>query len=857
MVDYSKWDHMGSSSEDDSDSGFGLSPRGGAIPLQMLAGDGADLVSALLGQLGIVDLEEAAPSSAAKSSAPVRGLDDLSATESKADDMLDVAGLGGAGGAAAPLLLRHVAPLRELAARSPAELFARAGSDDAAQRLFTRLARMLNDGADAEGAELDGAARVRVLEALGDAARERRKRHLVLGALGELSESFEAVLRDHEVGRRKYGRKVGALHSLMLVALCRVLDYNMGAADLLELVSGDAALAMELVVSVAKGAAYEDLLFVALCRLLCGLTQPDTYAQASGLAEDPGSAVAAAAVAQRMSTLVRHAMSANIVAQMSECLAKRFAPAALQPGRPAGAGLASAASAGTGAAGEEQSGAAAPIAVVGTCEHLATVALLGAVHNVYLFAADGAAATEYRQHLLAATPLCAQVVLPYVARCFVLPLRLPPPSGAVGPTSAAPEAAQAPRAPPTLNEDPLLRAGVLVALKVAVTAAFRLKASHKAAAAFAADSAWLTEALLGARGSFWRRPAHAELLSLLLLLNVNTGSLSPPTAGAVVVGGAPVLGALRRALAPLAKAAQATAVVGGDGTDRERERRRGQLCAIADSVEGVDGGDLPVGRDGAGYAALSELLSSMLGEGDAARAAAELAAPAGKGDAPFDGAVGGASAPTVAEAKAVAVSGSSAVSAKAESKAAQAAAAGGMLDDLPQMGSPLSLPRRASVVKDGSSRTTDDERQVRRERRRKRQARRGKREKGAPQGGGAAGAGELAGGDDGGADTAPERFRCAINGHVMKEPVRSPHGQTFERATIEQWLMRQGSICPFTGNELQKSQLVRAEDLESEIAVFHVRRAMAASAQVGAVGSSGTGPRAADDDDDDDDLYDF
>ena len=79
--------------------------------------------------------------------------------------------------------------------------------------------------------------------------------HLVLGALGELSESFEAVLRDHEVGRRKYGRKVGALHSLMLVALCRVLDYNMGAADLLELVSGDAALAMELVVSVAKGAA--------------------------------------------------------------------------------------------------------------------------------------------------------------------------------------------------------------------------------------------------------------------------------------------------------------------------------------------------------------------------------------------------------------------------------------------------------------------------------------------------------------------------------------------------------------------------------------------------------------------------
>ena len=825
----SKWDNLDTGSDSDTDAG------GLPVPLEQLTIGGADLVSALLGQLGIVDLEQAAPPSAAKSSVPARQLDDLSASESKADDMLDVKSLGAAGTAAAPLLVRHLPPLRELAARDPTELFSRAGSDEAAQRLFTRLARVLNDGADGEGAELDGAAKAAVLETLGDAARERRKRHLVLGALGELSESFEALLRDHEAGRRKYGRKVGALHSLMLVALCRVLDYNMGAADLLELVSGDAALAMELVVSVAKGAAYEDLLFVALCRLLCGLTQPETYVQASGLGDNPGSTTAAAAVAKRMSTLVKHAMSANIVAQMSECLANRFGVAAFSMSAAAAA-----------PAPEEEAVSPAASAVVSTMEHLATVALLGAVHNVYLFAADGAAATEYRQHLLAVTPVCSSVVLPYLAKCFVLPLQHQS-------TTSAAEAARALRAPPTLNEDPLLRAGVLVALKVGVTASFRLNTKHVAATEFATSGAWLSEAMLEGRGGFWRCSAHVELLSLLLLLNTNLGSFVPPTVAAGAL--TPLLGSVRRTLEPLAASAHAAG--SGEEADRGastmRERRREQLCALADSVEGIDGGVLPVVRDSVGYRALKDLLLSMLGNGDSA--AADGAKAVGK-DTDV-GAETGASAPSVAEAKALGVSSSTPL-AKVEAKPARAVAAqatGGLLDDLPQLGSPLCLPRRSSSVAGddaAGAAPLDDERQARRERRRKRQAAKAarKREKEQARGAGAASAATVDGAE---ATTVPERFCCAINGHVMKAPVRSPFGHTFERATIEQWLLRQGSVCPFTGNELQKKQLERAEDLENEIAVFHVRRAVASASKLNAVGSGGGAAGGTDDDD----LYDF
>lgn len=45
----------------------------------------------------------------------------------------------------------------------------------------------------------------------------------------------------------------------------------------------------------------------------------------------------------------------------------------------------------------------------------------------------------------------------------------------------------------------------------------------------------------------------------------------------------------------------------------------------------------------------------------------------------------------------------------------------------------------------------------------------------------------------------PEEFLCAINGHIMKDPVRSSRsGLVFEKATIQIWLQTRGQICPIT-----------------------------------------------------------
>lgn len=51
--------------------------------------------------------------------------------------------------------------------------------------------------------------------------------------------------------------------------------------------------------------------------------------------------------------------------------------------------------------------------------------------------------------------------------------------------------------------------------------------------------------------------------------------------------------------------------------------------------------------------------------------------------------------------------------------------------------------------------------------------------------------------------TAPEALRCAIDGKLLGEAVRSPYGHLFERATLERWIALCGSVCPVTGGVLR------------------------------------------------------
>jgi hypothetical protein len=102
----------------------------------------------------------------------------------------------------------------------------------------------------------------------------------------------------------------------------------------------------------------------------------------------------------------------------------------------------------------------------------------------------------------------------------------------------------------------------------------------------------------------------------------------------------------------------------------------------------------------------------------------------------------------------------------------------------------------------------------------------------------------------------PAAYRCDINGHVMKEPVASPHGHTFEAATIKLWLAANGQVCPLTGRPLAPKDLTPNHKLRSELLRWQItsRQQPKRSMAGGGPGGSGGG---GDDDDDDDALYDF
>lgn len=74
-------------------------------------------------------------------------------------------------------------------------------------------------------------------------------------------------------------------------------------------------------------------------------------------------------------------------------------------------------------------------------------------------------------------------------------------------------------------------------------------------------------------------------------------------------------------------------------------------------------------------------------------------------------------------------------------------------------------------------------------------------------------------------DGIPSEYKCAINGHVMKEPLRCvTSGLCFEKATIELWLATRGSVCPITNTHMERGDLEPADDLRNRIKRFHIQQ---------------------------------
>lgn len=68
-----------------------------------------------------------------------------------------------------------------------------------------------------------------------------------------------------------------------------------------------------------------------------------------------------------------------------------------------------------------------------------------------------------------------------------------------------------------------------------------------------------------------------------------------------------------------------------------------------------------------------------------------------------------------------------------------------------------------------------------------------------------------------GAREIPPEFKCAVSLKLLKDPLRSPFGQVFERQVIEAWFRDFGNRCPLTGEPLSLQQLVSDEKLREEI----------------------------------------
>ena len=86
-----------------------------------------------------------------------------------------------------------------------------------------------------------------------------------------------------------------------------------------------------------------------------------------------------------------------------------------------------------------------------------------------------------------------------------------------------------------------------------------------------------------------------------------------------------------------------------------------------------------------------------------------------------------------------------------------------------------------------------------------------------------------------------------MNGHIMQNPVRTPHGVVFEKESITHFLSPPyaHSECPLTGNALNLGDLQEDKALRDRITQWHIQKAMSRNAVCQEAG------------DEDDDIYDF
>lgn len=66
----------------------------------------------------------------------------------------------------------------------------------------------------------------------------------------------------------------------------------------------------------------------------------------------------------------------------------------------------------------------------------------------------------------------------------------------------------------------------------------------------------------------------------------------------------------------------------------------------------------------------------------------------------------------------------------------------------------------------------------------------------------------------------PDDMRCALDGKVVTAPLRSPYGHTFEKKTLEKWIMNCGSVCPITQQPLRIEDCQPDSEMKKRVVKF-------------------------------------
>ena len=492
----------------------------------------------------------------------------------------------------AALLSRPVdlTPLVTLSKSSPDKF----SEDDTLHRLVSILLNEKNSNKSDKDTKLD------VLNILANvAAGSSEVVSMVKVALQGISEWFDEYIAAEE----EDAGVEPELHKAMVLLLARCWDYKLKTEDILELTHGNRRIALCTIVGlledgetystvlkqrqkpdVGKMAQWEHELVIhrferplllQICRLLRGFTHPGTYFEATG---DEIALFSVERFAEEMNILLEITLRSRLVEKlcvaMYSCLFEVLEEAD----------------------DEEDEDSAGRSQLLEESDHMAVVCVHAFLQNLYFYASHNN--DEYRRHMLVDTMLIPRLILPYLDKCVkhaaILNKR----------AAAYSEALKSGREPSSADDavasfaldQPQLVKGIAASLRTLVIASFRAPATQYVMSLLRRLNP--TASMLKASAFVIR---HEYIFALLCILNVNMGALdlSQPLNG----GGHKTADAYR-ADALLRELAKVYSQMSSEVQQRVHRRV-------------LSSGALPVSRDTPSYVAvLSVLLGGAAGQLD-------------------------------------------------------------------------------------------------------------------------------------------------------------------------------------------------------------------------------------------------